>query len=427
MHKVDSTNSPIAENISLKIDVGIKRPLGLLKSESAFYLTPKAKRRRSSSLRHRLVQRTSFKLAQKVGPLPLSTNGVALGLVGLAGLWNHLSKEIPYEWVTAFLVWSSVPLCTISFTLVLTNLVRVVVCPGMVFKELKDPTTFFVAGATIMAANLCFAYLYDKGVEAASIGIYGCAVVQVLITIWFLALCVHQRCLPEPLWNPPTVSMAMIGWTGTAIGMDRTVVEVTFWIGFVLMAVSTPIQVWRVLRNPLAIAPFASVNMLQAPCSFMAVAWYSIRGLVYCPWLVVPLMASSTVVFFITCFAVFQRRKAIFQSDRPLVGYDWAAFTFPTLSTANAALSCWRLHTGPREKPAAVLWGCWTVALIMLASGITLIVAACHLPKFFGWFQKDRARAQKSGRIHTHEITQPKPTPHPSPKPELIHSSCAPN
>lgn len=65
----------------------------------------------------------------------------------------------------------------------------------------------------------------------------------------------------------------MIGWTGVTIGMARPVVEASFWVGLAFVACTLPVQLYRVLRRPGSVAPFAGVNMLQAPASFMAVAW----------------------------------------------------------------------------------------------------------------------------------------------------------
>merc|ERR1740130_2029515 len=106
----------------------------------------------------------------------------------------------------------------------------------------------------------------------------------------------------------------MIGWTGASVGMPRVIVETSFWAGLVIMATTLPAQIYRVLRDPMAVAPYAGVNMLQAPASFMALAWYSIGGIDWCPWLATLLVTLSQVMFLITCFAIFQRRKAIFQS-----------------------------------------------------------------------------------------------------------------
>jgi hypothetical protein len=54
--------------------------------------------------------------------------------------------------------------------------------------------------------------------------------------------------------------------------------------------------------------------------------------------LITSLFVGSTAAFLITCFGVIRRRRAI------MVRFSgvWAAFTFPTISTTNAALLFWQ-------------------------------------------------------------------------------------
>ena len=80
-----------------------------------------------------------------------------------------------------------------------------------------------------------------------------------------------------------------------------------------------------------------SIAILQAPASFLTVAWFAIGG---SDWvtnddaLLCILFSASTFVFAITVISVLLNRAQIFSSFSPWL----AGFTFPTVSTTKAAM-----------------------------------------------------------------------------------------
>ena len=117
------------------------------------------------------------------------------------------------------------------------------------------------------------------------------------------------------------------------------------------------------------------------------------------PWLGPALVALSQCVLALTAWALYQRRRAVFAScDRPLFAPDWVAFTFPTVSTANAAVYFARVELGSGSGSAsgageaALLgsgsrtgWRVWAAALAAAASTLTLAVACHHIIHHLPW------------------------------------------
>jgi hypothetical protein len=256
--------------------------------------------------------------------------------------------------------------------------------------ELSEPSTASPYGALAMAVALLFdavAVLSSKMEEnhrtlwmiVGAIGIYAGSMMQVVVMVWFFRSCWISRSLPEPLWFPPTVSVAIIGWTGVTVGMPRVLVELSFWGGILLTILLLPIAIARTVRQPHRVAPNPTVAMLQAPASFVTVAWFEIGG--GSEWLstkandilICVLFATSTVVFLITLGSTMRRFRSIVCGG---VGFShlWASFTFPSVTTTRAALLF--ANNGSNIMAANhKVFSAWAIVLtVLLLPGVLAIV-----------------------------------------------------
>jgi hypothetical protein len=322
--------------------------------------------------------------------IPRASDGLALGLVGLGSLWAAVGTAFGVSGLQT----SAVFLYMLSFSLFLLRSLRIICNFQTMRQELNNYESAYIYGAWVMTLNLLSNILVTQ-VEGAwwlgAIGVATASVMQCCITVWFSFLCYREKKLPEPLWNPPTVSIAMIGWTGINIGMDKTLAEGFFWMGVVMCFITTPIQMWRVLRDPENVAPDASCAMLMAPASFMVIAWYAIGGLSHAQLcgieLVHLLEVMSTATFVVTVYALYKRHRCI---TDVWFSPNYASFTFPFVSTASAACEY------GAEYPSAAA-NIWARVLFVSVSFVVVVVATSHFYQLQGWINTEKALACKHG------------------------------
>ena len=240
-----------------------------------------------------------------------------------------------------FLLSGSGVLYMISSCLISLRTLHIVTHLADTMHSLRVYDRAFGYGAYVMAVNLLSKAVVDSNPSKqlwylGAAGIWGAAFLNTCLTVCFFQLCYQDKKLPEPLWNAPTVSIAMIGWTGVSVNMNRAVVEASFWAGMAICVLCLPPQIWRVLAHPKAVAPDASCAMMMAPGPFMTAVWYSIGGVSRAPAHTVHfLQALSSATFACTLLALCQRCGAC--AAQPF-GQSWVAFTFPLVSTTTGAL-----------------------------------------------------------------------------------------
>ena len=196
-----------------------------------------------------------------------SLGGIALGSVGLASTFRDLCKihsQIPddVQYVSLFLnVFSVCCACGVCL--------RAVVCRDLFMEEMKYPASTSAYGSLVMAIALIFKDLAEISDEVreferlspipehkqqqqgtfwyglAEAGIYIAGILQFIVMVVFFETCYRTSTLPEPFWFPPTVSLAMTGWSGVSVGMNRELVELTFWGGIVLCILILPVAIVR--------------------------------------------------------------------------------------------------------------------------------------------------------------------------------------
>mmetsp|Transcript_10546 Transcript_10546/g.30970 ORF Transcript_10546/g.30970 Transcript_10546/m.30970 type:complete len:390 (-) Transcript_10546:52-1221(-) len=314
--------------------------------------------------------------------LPPSISGIALGCVGLAGT---LSNVDDLAFVPGISAWLSPPLYVLSSLYLCAHAVRICASPSQTAQELRQPMTASPYGAFAMALALLSRALADTfaddpGLRAAgTAGVWVAAVLQFAVMARFLYACwsCEPKCPPEPFWFPPTVSLAMTGWTGASVGMPRWLIEVSFWGGVAICAAALPVAAFRTLRYPSAVAPNPTVAILQAPASFVTCAWFAIGG---SHWLgvqanaatITVLFACSTLAFLVTVWSVVKRRRFICNRFTGM----WASFTFPTISTTNGAMFYYSWTLDPSNHAA----GAWLAsALRVWAAVLVYALLPCVL------------------------------------------------
>ena len=344
--------------------------------------------------------------------LPVGTNGLALGLCGLAGVCNELVARGVF--LTAYPYWVAMFFATsmwVAFT------ARMCASPlARLRLEATTPQLCFAYGAYQM--TYLFVLYRVVGLPCPACvgpGIHVGALAQVVVIAAFLRGCWTTGLKPEPLWNPPTVNCAVTTIVGVAaLGADHWLVRASLWYAITLEILFVPWQVWRTVRDP-DIAPNCAVSMMQAPCSLNALTFAVLRrgaalqglGHVFLgdaraeQVLCHGLFACATLVFWLTLYCLWARRKPIL--DR---GFDlsFVALTFPSCSTAIAGLQ----YSSPPDKAGSS--GASGAPLLLLrvyaffvaaVVAITVIVVAAGVAKM----AVDDVRRRSQPRPRTSTLT----------------------
>jgi len=315
----------------------------------------------------------------RLAELPPSISGIGLGSVGLAGALR-LAGSL---YALPFLTTMSIPLFLLSSVYITVSMLRSLSHPSICADEFSEASTASGYGALAMALCLLFAalakqYSNNQAIYLiGTIGVYFGSIIQIVSMVLFIKVCWVQKNLPEPFWFPPTVSFAIIGWTGVSIGMPRILVELSFWGGVLVTFFVLPVAAFRTVWYPHRVATNPSVAILQAPASFVAVAWFNIKGSHWLSFdsnniLISVLFATSTAAFLLTIFCVLRRFRYICG-----VGFShaWASFTFPSMSTTIAALFYAQHHTSDQDTfigKASMVWA--TILAVTLLPTILGII-----------------------------------------------------
>jgi len=251
-----------------------------------------------------------------------SLGGIALGSVGLAGAFRAMCEVHEFSNGVEYV---SLPLNVVSVCCAIAVCLRAVWCRDVFMKEIIVPSSNSAYGSLVMALALIFKDLADSSEEGtflygvAAGGIYVAAALQFIVMVLFFEACWRTCTYPEPFWFPPTVSLAMTGWSGMSINMERVIVELSFWGGVVLCVLILPVAIYRVCTEK-RVASHPSIGILQAPSSFLTCAWFGIQG---SEWvggddlLLCVLFSASTIVFVLTVASVLINRDKIFESFSP--------------------------------------------------------------------------------------------------------------
>lgn len=281
--------------------------------------------------------------------LPPGANGLALGLCGATSLALELQR-IFLPNVRArhtLLAIGGLPAAVMWLTFCMR--LCLLAARGAIADELSRPR--------IVAAYATWGLVYCFGCErlkvisidmARTLFILGAAA-QPFATLLFLrAVCRHKTPV-EPFFNPATINPIVV--TIVATSLFRTsechfVITSSLALASIALLLVVPSQLWTVFirsepTNEQA-AEATSVAVMQAALSTTATAFAVLRRHAFfetcfhtsADALYISLFAASLIVSWLTAYAVYRRRSVAFAT----LGIHHAAFTFPTCSTAMAAI-----------------------------------------------------------------------------------------
>lgn len=336
-----------------------------------------------------LRSNTAFHATQLLGApakgilesLPVGTNGIALGLCGLSGIAREWKQDF-FDNTLTFYGFTGV---AGALWLLFTARCVFAAPRAQLVEELGNPRVLFAYGAYQMTYLFVLArFLAHPNILPQSLVPGACvgAVAQLLLLIAFFVACYRKRCYPEPLWNPPTVNCAVTSIVlAPRLGANQWVVMGSFLLAVSLQATLVPPQVWRTVRDR-TVSPSASVSMMQAPCSLNALTFAVMRrsnmpDFVFSrsvdAHLGHGLFFFSTLVFWLTLYGVWDRRAAIRHR-----GFDlsWAAFTFPSCSTAIVTLQYSMRSSDPAASGAtgARLLGLKSYSILVTGSVVCVVL-----------------------------------------------------
>ena len=228
----------------------------------------------------RMLQAAAIYLAR----IPLPLTGIALNLTGLYGLMTTLSQTRPEG--AGWLLPLCMPILMQSIALQMILAIRACVCwrsgtrkfgcSVQLAGELQSTRAASAYGALLIAVQLGFAHLYHLGGGAATLVVaHSASVLQYALFVRFIWLCAARRIWPEPMWFPPTVSLATPALASTELGTALPVAYAALAAGAVVAIVAWPICVFRVLRDrSLANGPVVFVQM--APVRLVTLALLAI-------------------------------------------------------------------------------------------------------------------------------------------------------
>lgn len=241
-----------------------------------------------------------------------------------------------------------------------------------------------------------------QGVAVATVGLWLGAVTQLAILVAFAAACRRSRMWPEPLFNPPTVNCAVTSIVGASLGAGRGPVAAltfaSFALAVALAAFLFPIEAYRVLADD-SISASAVVAMLQAPWSLNSLTWGVMQRSRLAPILgdyidraiAHTCFAASTCGLGLTLLALWRRRRPIWSKG---FGLDWAAFTFPSCSSAVAAL---QYAASPPSRIARSLLDYYALVLAIVVLGVVFaILAGNALLALRHWLRENKGKLDGS-------------------------------
>ena len=309
-------------------------------------------------------------MAQHFWPygLPPETGGIALNLAGL----GSLCRAVDALHGTSLAPAASAAADLICCSLLLASAFKLLLAPGKIAAELRDPKMCGSHGGLLMALNAMCAELRSWDPAVASMAVHACSGLQLAMLVWYLGWCWHIRSPPVPFWFPATVGVGMSVVAGGAVGMAPALQRFFLLLSCSLCALLWPWIAWRVARSD-RIAPAPSVCVLAAPVSLVGLAFFALhdgaaaaaaaaRPRVVTAAGALPLarrhhstahtiFALSTLAAFATLVAVFRRRAILRRFVQPRRGWahpEWSGVTFPLVATSIVALrweaSVVRLH-----------------------------------------------------------------------------------
>eukprot|EP00511_Aplanochytrium_stocchinoi_P009346 CAMPEP_0204874476 /NCGR_PEP_ID=MMETSP1348-20121228/43136_1 /ASSEMBLY_ACC=CAM_ASM_000700 /TAXON_ID=215587 /ORGANISM="Aplanochytrium stocchinoi, Strain GSBS06" /LENGTH=406 /DNA_ID=CAMNT_0052030285 /DNA_START=186 /DNA_END=1406 /DNA_ORIENTATION=+ len=269
---------------------------------------------------------------------PLSGLGLSLGSVGAGVVVNLLSTLLDWPYMNYLI---AIPLYTLAASYITFYLIQAACFPSQLLKNFQDSHAISGYAALAMAIALAFQSLFEIIPFSVNV-LWASAAFLFLIMLPFLKIVLWDKLsFPEPDWFPPLVGVAILGWTGVLADSSWSFVETMIWMPTIFTFLLLPPVVYHVLKDDQNVKN-STVNILQAPVPLVSIVWFQVGGSTWFTEygnmvMIYFLFCLANVAFGICCYAVFVRRKDLWNQ----MGHAWAGFTFPTISTCNMSLQFW--------------------------------------------------------------------------------------
>eukprot|EP00408_Alexandrium_pacificum_P006342 CAMPEP_0171227830 /NCGR_PEP_ID=MMETSP0790-20130122/38049_1 /TAXON_ID=2925 /ORGANISM="Alexandrium catenella, Strain OF101" /LENGTH=331 /DNA_ID=CAMNT_0011693955 /DNA_START=78 /DNA_END=1073 /DNA_ORIENTATION=+ len=295
---------------------------------------------------------------------------LALGLMGLSGCLAHWSR-------IQLVDLAPLPLACalLAASLLSAYAAKAALAPSAALLDASEPGTLSALSAWPAALQAVLVRLLNPFMPSVvQAMVLVCCTLSLAITGRFVGLCFRRGARPDPSWFPAMLLSGMTINTSTVAGpfWFKPFAVQLFWL---LVLVYFPLKaavVYRILlsRDRLAVSPNAGMAALMAPASFYTVVHLS-GGKPGGDALGLVLFADSTVFLLVTLWLLYVRRASWIKVFHP----SYVAFTFPTASTATAAvLAAERLPAVSGQ----LLWA-WATLLMVGASAVIASVVVRFL------------------------------------------------
>ena len=235
--------------------------------------------------------------------------------------------------------------------LLLLYVSKAFLAPAAFKEDLSKISTASPFGAALMSASMLCARIAKhpfNSTKVARLGVYLTLGIQVLAVVPFLALAFRTKKLPEPNWNPVLVAVGIAAITGGECDVDARVLQSSLWAGVAVLVVTNPFITYNVFSERVEVQN-ASIFILQASASFCCVGWWSLQRYITLQpgWVGEVLFGLSSTWFILTIIAAVQRRRILYALLVGPFAPGLAAVTFPSISTATAALLVYEEYEHP--------------------------------------------------------------------------------
>ena len=276
---------------------------------------------------------------------------------------------------------------------------KTIFAPLTVLSELLDPRKSPSLGALAMCGML----LSPWPLGAAWLPLPTCG--ALLVTACHLEQSRRHKLPLEPSSFAANVSIGLFPIVGTHAGFAAPARDACFCLALLLSVVTTPPVLLHLARSRAHVAD-PSIWQLAAPWALLAAGWHVSDGGARTPAALGTLLCSLALALLaLTAGLTVLRARPIAETFFTPI---WAAFTFPTCTSATALL-----HYAARlRSPALALGGLTLAAAAAVAVFAVAGLTAWHLP---GWLREVRGRedsgetGEEASKEVPEEVLQPVP------------------
>lgn len=272
-------------------------------------------------------------MAGGLASLPPQVCPLALGLIGLSGCLSHWSRIQSLE------LWPlPLALALLAASLLGAYAAKASLAPVAALLDASEPGTLSALSAGPAALQAAFVRLVGSWApHATHFVIMACCGASLAIAGRFLMLCYRRGQRPDTSWFPAVLLSGMTLVTSSTAGLVwvKPFTVQLFWIQIMAYFPLKAVVAYRLLLSSerLAVNPNAGMAALMAPASFYTVVHLS-TGKPGGDAMGLLLFTDSTAFFLVTACLLYVRRAAWTKAFHP----SYVAFTFPTASTATAAV-----------------------------------------------------------------------------------------